>query len=59
MSDGTSFLAVWFCSAQATPLTRRLLVYFASGAYKRKRARSAVSTKWCVPPITRSMWVNY
>jgi hypothetical protein len=32
MSAGTSFPAVWFLSA-VTPLTRRLLVYFASGAY--------------------------
>jgi len=30
--DGTSFSAVYFLPAQ-TPLTRRLLVYFASGAY--------------------------
>jgi hypothetical protein len=29
---GTSFPAVWFLPAE-TPLTRRLLVYFASGAY--------------------------
>jgi hypothetical protein len=33
MFDGTSFPAVYFPSA-ATPLTRRLLVYFASGAYR-------------------------
>ena len=33
MSVGTSFPAVWFSSA-ATPLTRRLLVYFDSGAYR-------------------------
>jgi hypothetical protein len=32
MFDGTSFPAAWFCSA-VTPLTRRLLVYFDSGAY--------------------------
>jgi hypothetical protein len=32
MSAGTSFPAVWFLPA-VTPLTRRLLVYFASGAY--------------------------
>jgi hypothetical protein len=32
MFDGTSFPAAWFCSA-VTPLTRRLLVYFHSGAY--------------------------
>jgi len=32
MSAGTSFQAVWFLSAE-TPLTRRLLVYFAPGAY--------------------------
>ena len=32
MSAGTSFPAVWFLSA-VTPLTRRLLVYFDSGAY--------------------------
>jgi hypothetical protein len=32
MFDGTSFPAVWFYSA-VTPLTRRLLVYFDSGAY--------------------------
>ena len=32
MFDGTSLLAAWFCSA-STPLTRRLLVYFRSGAY--------------------------
>jgi hypothetical protein len=34
MFDGTSFPAAWFCSA-VTPLTRRLLVYFDSGAYIR------------------------
>jgi hypothetical protein len=33
MSAGTSFPAVWFLPA-VTPLTRRLLVYFDSGAYK-------------------------
>jgi hypothetical protein len=32
MFDGTSFPAVCFLSAE-TPLTRRLLVYFRSGAY--------------------------
>jgi hypothetical protein len=32
MSAGTSFPAVWFLPA-VTPLTRRLLVYFDSGAY--------------------------
>jgi hypothetical protein len=32
MSAGTSFPAVWFLPAE-TPLTRRLLVYFDSGAY--------------------------
>jgi len=32
MFDGTSFPAVCFLSAE-TPLTRRLLVYFDSGAY--------------------------
>jgi hypothetical protein len=32
MFDGTSFPAVYFLSAE-TPLTRRLLVYFRSGAY--------------------------
>jgi hypothetical protein len=33
LSAGTSFQAVYFLSA-LTPLTRRLLVYFAPGAYK-------------------------
>jgi hypothetical protein len=33
MSAGTSFPAVWFLPAE-TPLTRRLLVYFDSGAYR-------------------------
>jgi len=32
MFDGTSFPAVYFCSAEM-PLKRRLLVYFDSGAY--------------------------
>jgi hypothetical protein len=32
MSAGTSFQAVWFLPAETT-LTRRLLVYFDSGAY--------------------------
>jgi hypothetical protein len=36
MFDGTSFPAVCFLSAE-TPLTRRLLVYFRSGAYRQSR----------------------
>jgi hypothetical protein len=45
MFDGTSFPAVCFLSAE-TPLTRRLLVYFRSGAYSFwfSLARSAKSS---------------
>jgi hypothetical protein len=40
MFDGTSFPAVYFLSAE-TPLTRRLLVYFRSGAYSSAPDRPA------------------
>ena len=44
MSAGTSFPAVWFLPA-VTPLTRRLLAYFASGAYRRALVKMALRLK--------------
>ena len=39
MFDGTSFLGGLILLRRKTPLTRRLLVYFLSGAYRRHTAK--------------------
>src|ERR1039458_6830517 len=50
MSAGTSFPAVWFLPA-VTPLTRRLLVYFDSGAYTTSRPRPSHAPTPSIPRL--------